>query len=135
MVTSERMQASGTSERQLADGLTKVAARQLHDDRVRSGKVLLIHHPTFKASKENAAVERLSSTKAASDAKILLDQEARDLANRQDKMTQWKHCKTYRISPKTLSLKPPTRKLPQIAFLNTEATIATSAAATDARDT
>ena len=49
-------------------------------DRLRSGKVLLIHDLALKSSKTKTAIERLSSTKAASVAKTFFDQDTRGLA-------------------------------------------------------
>jgi hypothetical protein len=64
MVLKEKMKASGTiwkwvsSERQYADGLTKMSARQLWADRLRATTITLKHDPNFVAAKKKDAVSR-----------------------------------------------------------------------------
>ena len=61
MVLKEKMKASGTiwkwvsSERQYADGLTKMSARQLWADRLRATTICLKHDPNFVAAKKKDA--------------------------------------------------------------------------------
>ena len=58
MVLKQRMAASGTtwkwvsSERQYADGLTKIQARQLLADRLRNATIVRKHDPNFVAMKK-----------------------------------------------------------------------------------
>lgn len=60
LVMCERMAASGTvlkmvsSERQLADRMTKPQARQILADGLRCGRIQLFHDPDFVAVKKNA---------------------------------------------------------------------------------
>ena len=64
MVLKQKMKASGTvwkwvsSERQYADGLTKMSARQLWADRLRATTITLKHDPQFVAAKKKDAVSR-----------------------------------------------------------------------------
>ena len=59
-VIKERMRACGamwrwvSSERQLADGLTKEQARKVLADALRSGTLRLVHDPTFTAAKKKS---------------------------------------------------------------------------------
>ena len=70
MVIKERIQAMGatvrwqSSERQYADGMTKIAARQLLADRLRCGEMLLIHDEQFVAAKKKPAEERVANSRA-----------------------------------------------------------------------
>ncbi|CAK0855240.1 unnamed protein product, partial [Prorocentrum cordatum] len=63
----ERMEATMTrwrwvsSERQYADGLTKIAARQLLADRLRYGRLQLKHDPNYTAAKKKTKEERQES--------------------------------------------------------------------------
>jgi hypothetical protein len=79
MVLKEKLKASGTvwkwvsSERQYADGLTKMAARQLWADRLRATTICLRHDPDFVAAKKkDATVRRAEELKGASKAKIYM---------------------------------------------------------------
>ena len=73
MVIKQTMRSSGStwrwcsSERQYADGLTKMAARQLLCDRLRNGTIQLVHDDSFQAAKKkDAAARRESQDKHAS---------------------------------------------------------------------
>ena len=50
-----------SSERQLADGLTKASARQSLADRLRSGRFIIRHDPNFTSAKKKSAEERAKS--------------------------------------------------------------------------
>ena len=50
-----------SSERQLADGLTKASARQALADRLRSGRFVIKHDPSFASAKKKPAAERAKS--------------------------------------------------------------------------
>ena len=69
MVLKQRTAASGTtwkwvsSERQYADGLTKIQARQLLADRLRNATIVLKHDPNFVAMKKQMKEERATNTK------------------------------------------------------------------------
>lgn len=70
MVIKERLAALGgkwkwvSSERQFSDGMTKISARQLLADRLRLGKIQLLHDPTFTAAKKKDAGDRNVSERA-----------------------------------------------------------------------
>ena len=67
LVLKQTLQVTGTpirwvsSERQLADGLTKPAARQLFADRLRSQKYRLVHDSSYTAAKKKSLAERKAS--------------------------------------------------------------------------
>ena len=81
MVLKEKMKASGTiwkwvsSERQYADGLTKMSARQLWADRLRATTICLKHDPNFVAAKKKDAVSRRAAELVGS-AKVYLIEES-----------------------------------------------------------
>lgn len=50
-----------SSQRQLADGLTKVTARQDFAEQLKGGHIQLIFDPEFKAAKRKTAEERRKS--------------------------------------------------------------------------
>eukprot|EP00959_Pyramimonas_sp_CCMP1952_P250563 5237298-Pyramimonas_sp.AAC.1 len=52
-----------SSDRQYADGLTKLAARQLFADRLRAGRLQLQHDPTYAAAKKNTKEKRQAISK------------------------------------------------------------------------
>ena len=66
-VVKEQMESLGgslrwvSSERQLADGLTKDTARQLFADRLRHAKVKFLFDPSYVAAKKKPLAERLQS--------------------------------------------------------------------------
>ena len=66
-VVKEQMESLGgslrwvSSERQLADGLTKDSARQLFADRLRHAKVKFLFDPSYVAAKKKPLEERLQS--------------------------------------------------------------------------
>ena len=70
MVITERLRAAGagrrwqSSERQYADGLTKISARQLLADRLRGGQLLLVWDDQFQAAKKKDAATRFQSATA-----------------------------------------------------------------------
>ena len=70
MVVKERLAAMSSiarwqsSERQFADGMTKMAARQLLADRLRCGEMLLVHDVNFTAAKKKTASERSENARA-----------------------------------------------------------------------
>ena len=67
MVIKGRLSAMGalrrwqSSEREFADGLTKLSARQLLADRLRCGMMLLVHDEHFTAAKKKDKAERSRS--------------------------------------------------------------------------
>ena len=69
MVIKERMQASGSawrwcsSERQYADGLTKIAARQLLADRIQAATFHLYYDETYTAAKKKTLEQRRESVR------------------------------------------------------------------------
>ena len=69
MVTKQKMQGMKSrlkwvsSEAQLADGVTKYAARQLFADRLRSHRLSLQADVSFQASKKKTVAERLASAR------------------------------------------------------------------------
>ena len=75
MVIKERLLALGavtrwqSSERQFADGLTKLAARQLLADRLRCGEMLLVWDEQFTAAKKKTAAERKINMQATATAR------------------------------------------------------------------
>ena len=84
MVIKERLAAMGavrrwqSSERQYADGMTKMSGRQLLADRLRCGEMLLVHDSTFQAAKKKTAAERQQSTRAHATAKTKKKNETQD---------------------------------------------------------
>ena len=84
MVIKERLAAMGavrrwqSSERQYADGMTKMSGRQLLADRLRCGEMLLVHDATFQAAKKKTSAERQQSTRAHAKAKTKTKNETQD---------------------------------------------------------
>ena len=74
-VAKEQMESLGgslrwvSSERQLADGLTKDSARQLFADRLRHAKVKFLFDPSYVAAKKKPLEERLQSQNEGSKAR------------------------------------------------------------------
>ena len=67
-----------SSERQYADGMTKLAARQLLADRLRGGELMLVYDPSFTAAKKKEAAERNKSARAQAKAKTKVKAEPQD---------------------------------------------------------
>jgi hypothetical protein len=84
MVVKERLAAMNairrwqSSERQYADGMTKLAARQLLADRLRGGELMLVYDPSFTAAKKKEAAERNKSARAQAKAKTKVKAEPQD---------------------------------------------------------
>ena len=80
MVLKEKMKASGTiwkwvsSERQYADGLTKMSARQLWADRLRAATICLKHDPNFVAAKKKDAASRRTAELVGSSKVYLIEE-------------------------------------------------------------
>ena len=68
-----------SSERQLADGLTKDSARQLLADRLRHGRVKFLYDPEYTAAKKKSLSDRLQSQNEGSKPKRKKKDEKKDL--------------------------------------------------------
>lgn len=90
VVKEQMMSLGGTlrwvsSERQLADGLTKDSARQLLADRLRHARVKFLYDPEYTAAKKKPLSERLQSQGEGSKTRKKAKDEKKTLAPRMTK--------------------------------------------------